>query len=91
MKVSIFSTIFATLLAASSAAPFDAPCQYQIDDLRLLEITATFHAGPVDFVRKIPADDKPHKIGKFIFFFFSLSLSFCFTTYQLKKIGNFNH
>ncbi|KAN0069614.1 hypothetical protein V8E54_011920 [Elaphomyces granulatus] len=62
MKVSIFSTIFATLLAASSAAPFDAPCQYQIDALHLFDVTVTFNAGPVSFVRKIPADNKPHPI-----------------------------
>jgi hypothetical protein len=76
MKVSIFSTIFATLLAASSAAPFDAPCQYQIDALHLFDVTVTFNAGPVSFVRKIPADNKPHPIGKFIFVFSFLSLPF---------------
>jgi hypothetical protein len=88
MKVSIISTIFATLLAASSAAPFDTSCQsqvdalrqIQIDALRLFDITATFYgAAGASFKQQFPADGKIYRISKFIFVF-----SF-FTTHRLKR------
>jgi hypothetical protein len=57
MKVSIISTIVATLLAASSAAPFDTSCQSQIDALRVWEVTAIFHgAGGSHFTQKFQND-----------------------------------
>ncbi|KAN0071950.1 hypothetical protein V8E54_009679 [Elaphomyces granulatus] len=71
MKVSIISTIFATLLAASSAAPFDTSCQsqvdalrqIQIDALRLFDITATFYgAAGASFKQQFPADGKIYRI-----------------------------
>ncbi|KAN0071949.1 hypothetical protein V8E54_009678 [Elaphomyces granulatus] len=71
MKVSIFSTIFATLLAASSAAPFGTSCQSQIDALRqiqidalsLFDVTATFiGAAGASFNQPFPADGNVYRI-----------------------------
>ncbi|OXV11742.1 hypothetical protein Egran_00496, partial [Elaphomyces granulatus] len=68
MKVSI---IFATILAASSAAPFNTHCQSQIDALRQIQIdtllqfdvTATFYgAGGASFTQQIPADGQTYPI-----------------------------
>ncbi|KAN0071951.1 hypothetical protein V8E54_009680 [Elaphomyces granulatus] len=71
MKVSIISTIFATLLATSSAAPFNTHCQSQIDALRQIqldtllqfEVTATFYgAAGASFTQQIPADGQTYPI-----------------------------
>ena len=91
MKVSIISTIFATFLATSSAAPFNTHCQSQIDALRQIqldtllqfEVTATFYgAAGASFTQQIPADGQTYPISKFILAF---SFSFSYTTHQLKK------
>jgi hypothetical protein len=79
MKVSIISTIFATIFAASSAAPFNTHCQSQINALRQiqidtllqLEVTATFYgAAGASFTLRIPADGQTYPIRKFILVFF---------------------
>jgi len=74
MKASIISTIAATLLAASSAAPFDTPCQYQTDSLRqhqidvlpqFITVKVQFCAGPeptLCFNQEFPADHKLYPI-----------------------------
>jgi hypothetical protein len=91
MKVSIFSTIFATLLAASSAAPFDPSCQsqidalrqIQIDALRLLDVSVTFYgAAGASFNQQFAADSKIYRISKF----FPCSLHIGW-----KRTGNVNH
>ena len=100
MKVSIISTIAATLLAASSAAPFDTPCQSQIDSLRqqhidvlpqFVTVHVTFCTAPSSeprlcFSQEFPADHKIYPISKFILF--SLFPSYC--TSVGKKMGIFN-
>lgn len=63
MKLSIISAIVATLLATSSAAPVEAPRQFQV------AITFNAAAG-VTYFQYIPADGEDHDIGKFIFSFF---------------------
>jgi len=43
MKVSIISAIFATLLAATSAAPVDTSCQSRVDALHQFQIDSLLH------------------------------------------------
>ncbi|KAN0084710.1 hypothetical protein V8E54_001177 [Elaphomyces granulatus] len=72
MKVSIISTIVATLLAASSAAPFDTPCQsqpdalrqHQIDALRQWHVRVMFCSAETGgcFTQEFPNDDKIYPI-----------------------------
>jgi len=85
MKVSIISTIAATLLAASSAAPFDTLCQSQTDNFRQHQIDAlpqfitvlvTFCAGlgpdPVLAEINYPATQPSYNsnnTGKYVDFF----------------------
>jgi hypothetical protein len=83
MKVSIFSTIFATLLAATSAAPVDTSCQSQVDALRQFQIDTLFQpvahvifhgATPVAFFEQnFPTASIAYPISKFIFIFPFLS------------------
>jgi hypothetical protein len=99
MKASIISTIVATLLAASSAAPFDTPCQYQTDSLRqhqidvlpqFITVKVQFCAGPeptLCFNQEFPADHKLYPISKFILS--SLFLCCFFTAHQLEKTWEF--
>jgi hypothetical protein len=70
MNVFIISTIVATLLAASSAAPVDTARQFQVT------ITFTGAAG-ASFTQLFPADRQLHPISKFFSF-----LSFFFTIHQ---------
>ena len=62
MKVSIISTIVATLLAASNAAPVDTPREFQA--------AITFYgAAGASFTQLFPTDDRSYPISKFIFVF----------------------
>ncbi|KAN0075742.1 hypothetical protein V8E54_007012 [Elaphomyces granulatus] len=55
MKVSIISTIVATLLAASSAAP--------VDNARQFQVAITFYgAAGASFTQLFPTDDQPYPI-----------------------------
>jgi hypothetical protein len=86
MKVSIISTIVATLLAASSAAPFDTSCQSQIDALRVWEVTAIFHgAGGSHFTQKFQNDGWIYPISKFILFSFLSFFPFYYTLVEKRS------
>jgi hypothetical protein len=95
MKVSIISTIFATLLAATSAAPIDTSCQSQVDALHQFQIDSLLHFdGNVivlffvttgkDFSMEFQADGNVLRISKSIFIFLSF-----FTTHRLKNDREF--
>jgi hypothetical protein len=67
MKASIISTIVATLLAASSAAPVDSSRQF--------EVSVTFYDPNEHFITQyFPADGNKYPISKFFFSFFSFLL-----------------
>jgi hypothetical protein len=82
MRVSIISTIAATLLAASSAAPFNTSCRSQTDSLRqhqidvlpqFVTVHVTFCTAPASeprlcFSQDFPADGRFYPISKFILF-----------------------